>query len=157
MEKSSNKKPIPYNIRRSVFTRDSYRCRYCGTRGEDIVLHVDHVYPESRGGETTIDNLVTACMSCNLSKRSKIGMWPNPIGYFDEQDRQKVPEVPVLIYGLITVCVGLILVSIWASNIGVVDAESVDSIHVLAGILLALTIGAEWSWSRIKDRQGDKR
>lgn len=44
-----------------------FRCRY---RGDD--LHGDHWYPHSRGGATSINNLVMLCPSCNLSKSAKI-------------------------------------------------------------------------------------
>lgn len=70
-----NKKArIPQELRSKVFERDNYTCRYCGVRG--VSMHADHVYPESKGGETTIDNLVTACKRCNLVKQSRVGVWP---------------------------------------------------------------------------------
>jgi 5-methylcytosine-specific restriction endonuclease McrA len=31
-------------------------------------LTCDHVIPVSRGGSSTLDNLVTACLACNLAK-----------------------------------------------------------------------------------------
>jgi 5-methylcytosine-specific restriction endonuclease McrA len=31
-------------------------------------LTCDHVVPVSRGGSSTLDNLVTACLACNLAK-----------------------------------------------------------------------------------------
>jgi hypothetical protein len=78
------KTPIPGNVRQAVFERDSYTCRYCGDKHGPF--QADHVYPESRGGETTISNLVTACQKCNNKKHSKVGMWPKPIGYFGERE-----------------------------------------------------------------------
>jgi len=30
---------------------------------------VDHVYPKSRGGEDTLDNLVACCRTCNIKKK----------------------------------------------------------------------------------------
>lgn len=56
-------------IRSEIFARDDYTCQYCGERGRK--LECDHVMPVSRGGETTEDNLVTACFACNRSKRAK--------------------------------------------------------------------------------------
>jgi 5-methylcytosine-specific restriction endonuclease McrA len=55
-------------VRRIVFERDAYACGYCGTR-ED--LQVDHLIPLSRGGSNGFDNLITACVSCNLSTGAK--------------------------------------------------------------------------------------
>lgn len=65
---------MPYSawreLRRQVFRRDNYTCRYCGRHVEGEV-HCDHVIPLSRGGKTELDNLVTACPACNLSKHNK--------------------------------------------------------------------------------------
>jgi 5-methylcytosine-specific restriction endonuclease McrA len=33
-----------------------------------VELHVDHVTPWSKGGETTLANLQTLCNKCNLGK-----------------------------------------------------------------------------------------
>jgi hypothetical protein len=51
--------------RSRVFERDNFRCVYCKS---DKDLHCDHVIPITRGGKSTPENLVTACMSCNTSK-----------------------------------------------------------------------------------------
>ena len=56
-------------LRAQVFARDGYRCVYCGS--EDQPLHCDHVIPFSRGGQSTLENLVAACAPCNISKGSK--------------------------------------------------------------------------------------
>jgi hypothetical protein len=66
---SSNKKDtIPKKLRFEVFKRDSFTCIYCGRRPPEVVLHADHRIPEAGGGETTILNLVTSCLDCNLGK-----------------------------------------------------------------------------------------
>jgi hypothetical protein len=64
---------IPKGMRFSVLQRDGFRCVYCG-RGEvdGQRLHVDHLRPVSRGGQTTMDNLVTACEDCNLGKGASL-------------------------------------------------------------------------------------
>jgi hypothetical protein len=67
-------KRMDEKIRHRVFERDNYTCRYCGSK--EGPLHADHVYPWSKGGETSIENLVTACRSCNGKKSNKVGMWP---------------------------------------------------------------------------------
>lgn len=56
-------------ISRQVFKRDNYTCFYCGKTG--CQLEVDHKLPVSRGGSSTLDNLVTACRHCNRQKRDK--------------------------------------------------------------------------------------
>ncbi len=53
--------------RRAIFARDEHRCQYCGARADSI----DHVFPRSRGGQHTWDNVVAACRPCNLGKRDR--------------------------------------------------------------------------------------
>lgn len=67
--RSKSKKPIPGYIRKAVFERDAYRCKKCGDYHD---LHADHIFPESRGGEATLDNLQTLCRPCNVRKGAKI-------------------------------------------------------------------------------------
>ena len=65
-----------------VLERDGHSCRYCGNNTPPF--HIDHVYPVIKGGETSADNLVTACQRCNSEKHAKIGVWPKPIGHFGD-------------------------------------------------------------------------
>jgi len=51
-----------------VFRRDGFKCVYCGCMES---LSLDHVFPLSRGGGNDPDNLVTACLPCNLSKNDR--------------------------------------------------------------------------------------
>lgn len=61
--------PIPKQLRFRVLQRDGFRCVYCGRSPRDgAMLHLDHVVPVAAGGETTEDNLITACDACNLGK-----------------------------------------------------------------------------------------
>jgi 5-methylcytosine-specific restriction endonuclease McrA len=57
-----------YELRLAVFNRDSYRCTYCGSDGDGVALHCDHVIPRSRGGLSNLKNLTTSCFRCNCSK-----------------------------------------------------------------------------------------
>lgn len=54
--------------RRNIYTRDSFRCQYCGTRPSAHELTCDHVIPRSRGGRTDWSNIVTCCVACNRRK-----------------------------------------------------------------------------------------
>ena len=58
--------------RQSVFERDNYTCQYCGIRGDDALLEVDHIIPVSRGGSNDFNNLITSCRACNRAKRDKV-------------------------------------------------------------------------------------
>lgn len=54
--------------RKNILLRDRNTCQYCGivlTAGE---LTLDHVIPRSRGGQSTWENLVACCHSCNRRK-----------------------------------------------------------------------------------------
>lgn len=55
-------------LAREVMERDAYRCVQCGTH---FNLTCDHIVPESKGGETTFDNLQTMCRSCNSKKGAR--------------------------------------------------------------------------------------
>ena len=54
--------------RPTVLARDQNRCQYCGRRFPSHQLSLDHVIPRSRGGRTTWDNVVCACLHCNVKK-----------------------------------------------------------------------------------------
>ena len=54
--------------RRNVLARDGHECQYCGRRFPTHLLSIDHVVPRSRGGETTWENVVCACIACNVKK-----------------------------------------------------------------------------------------
>lgn len=59
-------------LRHAVLERDGFRCRHCGVGADQAVLHVDHVHPVSKGGQTTMSNLQTLCRDCNLGKFTSI-------------------------------------------------------------------------------------
>ncbi len=54
--------------RRNLYARDQSRCQYCGKRYPTSELSLDHVIPRSQGGRTTWDNVVCACLKCNVRK-----------------------------------------------------------------------------------------
>lgn len=58
---------VKYN-RRNIFLRDGHRCQYCGGRYNTARLSLDHVVPRSRGGQDTWENVVCACLTCNVRK-----------------------------------------------------------------------------------------
>jgi 5-methylcytosine-specific restriction endonuclease McrA len=85
-------------IRRAVVERDGYHCRFCGIPVVDkyirrrlalrypkavpwgstnqtqhaafqcMWLQFDHILPNSRGGESTLENIVVACAPCNFGR-----------------------------------------------------------------------------------------
>ena len=71
--KSSRKttRDINLRLRFKVMQRDNFKCCICGkspATSPNVTLHIDHIKPWSKGGETTIDNLQTLCSDCNLGK-----------------------------------------------------------------------------------------
>ena len=64
--RTPRRREIPIS-RRGVLRRDGYRCAYCGKSANTV----DHVLPKSRGGETSWQNLVAACLKCNNKKSNQ--------------------------------------------------------------------------------------
>jgi 5-methylcytosine-specific restriction endonuclease McrA len=60
-------KQIHYN-RRNIFIRDNHQCQYCSSKKD---LSLDHIIPKSRSGKSTWENIVVACVKCNLKKADR--------------------------------------------------------------------------------------
>lgn len=72
-------------MKKAVWYRDSFTCVYCGLnmrslweqwclkkiRRKKALISVDHLKPLSKGGDWSLENMVTACFKCNLIKGSK--------------------------------------------------------------------------------------
>lgn len=54
--------------RRNIFARDNNQCQYCGKRFPTTELSLDHIIPRSQGGQSTWENIVCACVACNVRK-----------------------------------------------------------------------------------------
>lgn len=61
------KHTVKFN-RRNIFARDANQCQFCGKKYPTNELSLDHVIPRSQGGQSTWDNIVCACVSCNVRK-----------------------------------------------------------------------------------------
>lgn len=59
-------------LREQVLRRDGYLCGYCGADGANTV---DHIVPlkQDPSQAYNLDNLITACVSCNSGKRDRGG------------------------------------------------------------------------------------
>lgn len=58
-------------LRWHVLQRDRFTCCACGATPAltpGVELHVDHIVPWSKGGETLLENLQSLCSVCNLGK-----------------------------------------------------------------------------------------
>jgi hypothetical protein len=67
----AERQAISKRMRFEIFKRDSFTCQYCGKQSPDVVLHVDHIMPVSKGGKNTLINLITSCIDCNQGKSDK--------------------------------------------------------------------------------------
>lgn len=71
----------------AIYLRDDFICKYCGRdlkqgyidwlldknkRSNNFLPTVDHIVPESKGGKTSYDNLVTCCPPCNREKADSV-------------------------------------------------------------------------------------
>lgn len=103
------RRTISRKLRFDVIDLDKGECVYCGLKDDRINknLTLDHVVPESKGGENTIENLVLCCHYCNSSKgnrenvlkprfgrfRGQRGTWQQEIGNAQlEKAYWKMPE-----------------------------------------------------------------
>lgn len=68
----AKRKSLSKKTRFEVFKRDGFVCQYCGATPPSVILHVDHIHPVAEGGENDMDNLITACSSCNLGKSANL-------------------------------------------------------------------------------------
>lgn len=100
------RKTIDDELRWAILKRDHYTCRYCGST--DGPFHIDHVYPVSKGGETSYDNLVTSCPYCNGQKKDRIGIWPVPLYLSLREEFRWTKEIPVFV-------IAVSLLSLYAS------------------------------------------
>ena len=61
------KQTVKFN-RRNIFARDNNQCQFCGKKFPTSELSLDHVVPRSQGGGSTWENIVCACVGCNVRK-----------------------------------------------------------------------------------------
>lgn len=64
---------IPASLRSQVISRAENRCEYCRLpqAGQEAAFHIDHLIPIKSSGQTSLDNLALACVSCSLRKSAK--------------------------------------------------------------------------------------
>ena len=58
-------------MRFEILKRDNFTCRYCGRSpraNQNVILEIDHIHPQSKGGVYEKENLITSCHDCNGGK-----------------------------------------------------------------------------------------
>ncbi len=84
----------PKFCRRSILLRDRYRCQYCGEQFASQDLTFDHVVPRASGGRTEWNNILTACVDCNMRKQDKPANWSGRKGAAGTLRPLKAPRRP---------------------------------------------------------------
>ena len=61
---------LPTDLRDRLLEADNRHCAYCYTTEANTgqPMTVDHIIPQSQGGDTTFENLCFACRRCNEFK-----------------------------------------------------------------------------------------
>lgn len=59
-------------VRTEIYERDNYTCQYCQEQFERDRLTIEHIVPVSKKGINDRINYITACRSCNSSKRDEV-------------------------------------------------------------------------------------
>ena len=67
---------IPDRLKEETRFRANNRCEYCHLSqvGQEATFHVDHIIPRNENGETILENLALACVSCSLFKSAKFSL-----------------------------------------------------------------------------------
>jgi 5-methylcytosine-specific restriction endonuclease McrA len=79
--------------RRNIFARDNNQCQFCGKKFPTSELSLDHVIPRSQGGGSTWENIVCACVACNVKKG---GRTPKEAGMHLIRKPEKPKRSPML-------------------------------------------------------------
>ena len=76
--------------REKIKERWDYECAYCGSEKN---LTIDHVVPRAKGGESSVENMVCCCYSCNQDKgHTPWEDWYLSQEFFDINRYEKIKE-----------------------------------------------------------------
>lgn len=157
------------SLRFKIFERDNFTCQYCGQKPPNVVLHVDHIHPKSKGGGDEELNLITSCQSCNLGKKDKILKNPKKIDVSQEIENLKEAENQIKEYYKYLKKITKhkennpiidLICEVWTENSGGVfalsnsgkkDIKNLLRTNLAEDIIEAIKIS--WENSRIKDDQ----
>ena len=70
LKENPNSKGIPDHVKAAVKYRDGGRCVQCGYLGPYV--EYDHIFPRSKGGQNTVENVQLLCGQCNRKKGNRI-------------------------------------------------------------------------------------
>ena len=102
---------VPYRkvilSRENIFKRDEHICAYCSSKHN---LTVDHIFPKSKGGKNSWENLITCCFDCNCKKGDRTleqadmkllyqPFRPNPLYFMYKSNKHENKWQPYLMFG----------------------------------------------------------
>lgn len=88
------RKGISKKLRFEIFSRDGFKCAYCGNKPPDAILEIDHINPVSKGGLNDEMNLITSCFGCNRGKSDRtINSTPNQFLINNEELKLRVEQM----------------------------------------------------------------
>ncbi|MDM8560059.1 HNH endonuclease signature motif containing protein [Candidatus Parabeggiatoa sp. HSG14] len=66
-------------LKRTIVERAKGCCEYCQSQAKFATqsFSIEHIKPQSKGGETNLDNLALACQGCNNHKYNKTEAYDN--------------------------------------------------------------------------------
>ena len=93
--------------RENIFKRDEHICAYCSSKHN---LTVDHIFPKSKGGKNSWENLITCCFDCNCKKGDRTleqadmkllyqPFRPNPLYFMYKSNKHENKWQPYLMFG----------------------------------------------------------
>ena len=99
LKQQQRKRRKPRFSKVNLYIRDLYTCQYCDIQLIKKELTLDHVIPLSKGGRTSWENIVAACMPCNTRKGNKTAMKPKrePYApdYYDLVNKRKQMDLKI--------------------------------------------------------------
>lgn len=66
------RQPIKYEDLARLRDEEELACVECGARPPEAVMHIDHIFPASKGGSSRRENLQFLCAKHNLAKSDKV-------------------------------------------------------------------------------------
>lgn len=85
MQRRKNQPTCTVEELQALYEQQDGRCGYCGIPVRIEVeddAYIDHIVPLSKGGASTIDNLLFCCEQCSLSKRAMyLSEWQSVRGW----------------------------------------------------------------------------
>lgn len=66
------RRPITYEDLMRLLVNSKLECKRCRKSPPEVKLHIDHILPASRGGDSKYSNLQFLCQKCNLSKSNHL-------------------------------------------------------------------------------------